>query len=120
MSSYVIINQDTICTKKAVRKFSKKIPISNEKIEGVFTVTGYRKYKYCEDIDVEFYGKIFARTGFKSEWLTSDVMNSGRRISKIKVNRFIRKSLLKSIQLHMNYFGITIKHYSDIKKIKWL
>ena len=37
----------------------------------------------------------------------------------VKLNRFLRKSCLFEVKTRMNYFGVEIKYYDNIKKIKW-
>jgi len=40
-------------------------------------------------------------------------------VSKVKLNRFLRKSLLQEVRIRMNYFGVNIKEYQNLNKIKW-
>lgn len=123
MSSYILNTPDSTVTKKFVKKFGLEIPVSNNNLRGVFTISNYRKYQFREEIDVQFKGEIYVMWNRKRDWYDSSIMEKserGYRVSKIKVNRFIRKNLISSIRTHLNYFCVNIRHYSDIQKIKWL
>jgi hypothetical protein len=121
MRRYATKNSITSGLKKMLSKYGS-IPIKTDKLEGCLKVVGYRKYPNYEEIDVEFSGKIKARvTWGKLEWMNSSIMtDKSKKISKIKVNRFIKKASLSEIKRQMNYFGIRIDNYSFIKKIKWI
>ena len=121
MGRYLI--QDT--TSKAIKKSLLKwgeLSINNSDIRGTITIKNHRKYQFRDEIDIEFKGEIFVRLDVVTrEWYGSDIMlNKSYSISKIKLNRYIRKKIFREIQIRMNYFGIDMKDYRHIVKIKWV
>jgi hypothetical protein len=118
MKGYLLKNSDCIATKKMVVKYGKT-KISDPSIEGDIVIKNIRLYNYGQsEIDIEFTGKIKARYAGKNDWLSSSIMN--QRVSKVKVNRIIRNGLYKTLKQRLNYFGVNLYHYSDIKKLKWI
>jgi hypothetical protein len=51
---------------------------------------------------------------------SSIITDKSKKVSKIKVNRFIKKASLAEIKRQMNYFGVKINDYTFIKKLKWI
>jgi len=45
--------------------------------------------------------------------------NKDMKVSKVKVNRFIKRCCLNELKQRLNYFDIRINEYSQITKIKW-
>ncbi len=41
------------------------------------------------------------------------------RVSKIKVNRFIRRNMFFDVKTYLKYFDIELPYYDLIKKIIW-
>jgi hypothetical protein len=118
MARYIIQSEETKGVKNSIKKWGE-IPVRSEHIDGVLTIKNYRKYKFNEEIDVDFEGKIFVRIGYeKRKWQTNSILQK-HNISKVKLNRFLRKSALFELQIRMKYFGVSIREYYDIKKIKW-
>ena len=105
-------------TKTVLTKFAKSVPVSNNNIKGTFTITNYRRYNYYEEIDVNFQGSIFVYHNGKKTWFTPKEL--GKNVSKIKLNRFLRKSLYKELETYLRYFSVKIKYYNWIKKIEWI
>jgi hypothetical protein len=119
MSRYCFNTENNKKLKKVISKFVT-IELNTDAIQGKVTVIGYRKYSFREEVDIQFEGKILARTGsFNKEWRCSDVLTK-KNISKIKVNRFIKKQIHKSLNMRLRYFSIDLRWYSDIKKVKWI
>jgi hypothetical protein len=120
MARYVTDIETTKSVKKALNKYGS-LDIFHEKAKGSVKVIGYRKYSWGDEIDIEFTGKVHARVSWgKLEWFGHSVLDDkNKRVSKVKVNRFIKRCCLQDIKIHMNYFGIRIDQYSQIKKIKW-
>jgi hypothetical protein len=119
MARYITDIEVTKSVKKALSKYGY-LNIIHEKLKGSVKVVGYRKYSWGDEIDIEFTGKIHARVSYNLEWFDASVMgDKNRKISKVKVNRFIKRCCLKDIKIYLNYFGIRIDEYSQIKKIKW-
>ena len=103
--------------KKSLGKWGE-IPIRTDYAEGVIKITNYRKYMLWEEVDATFKGKIFVRIYRGRDWHDSSVTKT-HNISKVKLNRFLRKTILFDIQTRMNYFGVDIRDYYNIGKIKW-
>lgn len=121
MGRYLI--QDT--TSKAIKKSLTKwgeFSIDNGDVKGVIKIKNYRKYQFRDEVDVEFKGEIFVRiTNENRSWYAKDILeNTKYRVSKVKLNRYIRKSILKDIRIRMNYFGVNVKDYQNINKIQWV
>jgi len=120
MSRYVLNTENTKATKFAAKKFGS-FEIDTPKLKGVVDIVNYRKYSFREEVDIVFRGKIYAKINYSSEWLEiEDIQKMGKRISKIKLNRFIRKSCILDVSTRMRYFGADIRHYNDIKNLKWV
>lgn len=117
MTRYVIQDTESVVIKKSLKKWGE-FSVSTKNLNGVISIKNFRKYPYRNEVDVFFTGKIFARAGQENEWLGADILTT-KSISKIKLNRHLRKSCLAEVRIRMNYFGIEIKHYTDITKIKW-
>lgn len=117
--------KSTKATSKILRKYGNKISINNSNIKGTFTVKNYRKYNFHSEVDIVFEGEIFVNYLGKKTWYPSSIMddrkfNGGRRVSKIKVNRFIRKNMFFDVKTYLKYFDVDISYYDLIKKISWL
>lgn len=123
MSRYSLRTENTEVTKKLAKKFGKEITVSNQYVRGVFTVKNLRKYEFRDEVDIDFKGEIYVMWEGKKDWYDVSLMDKTQgkwKPSKIKVNRFIRRNIIFSVQTHLNYFCVNIRHYSDILKIKWL
>ena len=121
MSRYVLTTVQSKSTKSAVKKFGSVV-IKNDRLDGVVEITNYRRYSIYEEVDIQFKGKIKAKyNSMYSEWFDSSIMtNKALTVSKIKINRFIRKSSFSDVKYMMNYFDVDIKAYSYIKNLKWI
>ena len=118
MARYVISDNDSKSIKKSLKKWGT-IPISTEYLDGVIKIENYRKYIRSEEIDVFFEGKIFVKISYeKRMWHSSDILKT-HNISKVKLNRFLRRNLLFDVKTRMKYFGVKIDDYMNVKKIKW-
>lgn len=120
MSRYVLNTPSTKATKLAAKKFGS-FTIETDKISGVIEIVNYRLYSVHQEVDIVFKGKIFAKVNSKREWLDSEQIKIlGKRISKVKLNRFIRKACIFDVKCRMSYFGADIRYYNDIKKLTWV
>ena len=118
MARYLIQNEETTGIKKSLKKWGE-IPISTDLIDGVLRIKNYRRYRWDEEVDVVFQGKIFVRVGYENRtWYDSSILKT-HRISMIKLNRFLRKASLFEIKTRMKYFGVEVGEYYNIKTIKW-
>lgn len=117
-----IIDEDSKTIKKLLKKFSKKEIISfNERLRGSFSIVGFRKYHFINEVDIEFNGEIFARHDSLAvlTWFKSDIYNQ-KGVSKIKVNKLIKRAIFKEVKDQAAYFGINLRYVEEIKKIKWI
>jgi len=113
--------------RKTILKFSKDIPIVGERYRGVFSIVGYRVYDetpvhYHTEIDVVFDGelKVSVSSLTADTWLSSEIKkNEKYRVSPVRLNKFLRNSLFKSINSHLGYFNTKISYEYSIKTIKW-
>lgn len=118
--SYVINNAETKEIKSALKKFSHSIPIENQYVKGEVSISRYRKYSYREEIEVQFSGFIkvkLGRTGL--DWYSLEQIKSTNNVSKIKLNRFLKKACFSEVSRRCKYFSVEIKHWNNITKILW-
>ena len=123
MAKNVKTDQESKTLKNIILKFSKDIDIENKNVRGTFTIKNVRKYEHFTEVDVIFKGCIYARVGRTLDWYDSSILNKehkGYKISKIKLNRFLKKSILRDVSINLKYFSENIKFYTDIKKIEWV
>ena len=120
MGRYLIQSENTQAVKKSIKKWGE-YPVSNDNAQGKIIINNYRKYIAHEEVDITFEGKIYARIGrTNSSWRSSEILtNENYRISKVKLNRFLRKTVFKDAAIYMSYFGVNLRIYTDIKKINW-
>ena len=107
---------------KVVKKFGNKISISNTYLRGTFTIKNYRKYSHLDEVDIIFEGEIHVNFNRKKDWYNSSIMTNplpNVRVSKIKVNRFIRRNMFFDVKTYLKYFDIELPYYDLIKKIIW-
>ena len=123
MPQYVISTPETKSIKKIITKFSDRVPVDNKNIRGYFTIKNIRKYQFRVEVDIAFKGEIQARIGRNIDWYDNTILNQelkGYKISKIKLNRFMRKSIFQEVKNNLRYYSEELKNYSDIIKIQWL
>lgn len=110
-------------TTKVVKKFGNKISVSNSYLKGTFSIKNYRQYTHLDEVDIIFEGFIYVNYNRKKEWYSSSVMTdvfpNGGKVSKIKVNRFIRRNIFFDVKTYLKYFDIELPYYDLIKKIIW-
>lgn len=114
--------------RKTIIKFSKDIPAVGERHRGVFSITGYRVYDITSntnyvEIEMVFNGEILVSVSQLkgSEWLDSDILKSDKyRISKVRLNKFLKNRLFNEVNNHLSYFDAKINGLYEIKKIKWI
>jgi len=115
-------DDDLKVIKKSLKKFSKKeIASFNDRLRGSFTIVGFRKYQFINEVDIEFNGEICARHNSSAvlTWFKSDIYNRNG-VSKIKVNKLIKRAIFKEVKDQAAYFGINLRYIEEIKKIKWI
>jgi len=117
MSKYCIKTDYVKAVKKTMRRLGP-VTVSNSNIFGEFSIVGLRKYSYSIEVDIEFTGKVLFRMGHNRQFFDSSILQR-YNASKIKINRIIKKYLLKEVRMRVNYFDLDMRYYSDIKKITW-
>ena len=116
-----IRDDDSKVIKKLLKKFSKKeINSFNDRLRGSFTIVGFRKYDFINEVDIEFNGEIRARYNSFEEhsWFKSDIYNKSG-VSKIKVTKLIKSAIFNEVKDQAAYFGIKLRYVEEIKKINW-
>jgi hypothetical protein len=117
-----ISDDDSKVINKSLKKFSKReIDSFNDRLRGSFTIVGFRKYQFTNEVDIEFNGDLCARTNsfVDTEWFKSDIYGN-KGISKIKVNKLIKRSIFNEVKDQAAYFGINLRYITEIKKINWI
>jgi hypothetical protein len=119
---YVINDDEAKAIKKLIKKFSgTDISFTNGTLRGSFKIVNFRKYPMHHEVDIEFKGEVFAKTSVLDgkRWFSSEIYGQ-KNISKIKVNKLIKRNLLTEVRSHAAYFGINVRWVENIKKITWL
>ena len=117
-----ISDDDSKVIKKSLKKFSKReIASFNDRLRGSFTIVGFRKYQFINEVDIEFNGEICARHSSLAvlTWFKSDIYNQ-KGVSKIKVNKLIKRAIFNEVRDQAAYFGVNLRYATEIKKINWI
>lgn len=117
-----ISDDDSKAIKKSLKKYSKKdIGSFNDRLRGSFTIVGFRKYHFTNEVDIEFNGEICAKHSSLAvlTWFKSDIYNQ-KSTSKIKVNKLIKRAIFNEVRDQAAYFGVKLRYVTEIKKIKWI
>ena len=122
-----IKDEETILINKHIDKFSQVFcdAVMDGKIHikrirkyvpdyGSFTIKGYQKW----EVDIIFEGKLNARVKTTSQWLGSEIYNQ-KGISKVKVNRLIKKRCLNIVTRKMAFCGVSEFEFT-VKKVTWI
>ena len=117
MPRYQINDSQSQVSKKLIKKIGE-FPVNDNNLIGYVRLLRIRKYTFSWEVDVEFDGEAFFRLNKKGSFHKSKIL-SVPNISKIKVNRILKKYLAKYVDLRLRYFGARLKWYTDIKVIKW-
>lgn len=110
---------------KAIKKSIKKwgtIQISNNDLKGEIQITNIRLYENFRpswEVDVIFKGQVLLRVNGDRKFYNASLQKKPR-ISKVKLNRAIRKLCEKHVNMRLKYFGGEITYYNQISKIKWI
>ena len=117
-----IADDDSKVIKKSLKKFSKReIASFNDRLRGSFSIVGFRKYQFTNEVDIEFNGEICAMHSSLAvlTWFKSDIYNQ-KSVSKIKVNNLIKRAIFKEVRDQAAYFGVNLRYVTEIKKINWI
>ncbi len=121
MSRYVITDEVTKATKKFLKQYpERELSPYTHNVRGSFVITGFRRYGYHDEVDIEFKGDIYVRYGVLSptQWHSSEILK--QRASLIQVNKFLRQNLINEVRDYCAYFGIKLTYAQNIKKVKWV
>jgi len=121
-------DKDTKNLRKTILKYSKDIPVTGDRHRGVFSITGYRTYDVTPnqthiEVDIVFNGELRVSVSSLTQdgWLGSEVRKNDKyRVSPVRLGRFLRGSLITSVNNHLAYFNTKIKNEYSIKTIKWI
>lgn len=123
-----------------VKKYGKDIDIhfghgnnqyglnQTKSLEGTFSIKSIRKYRRsyissgpCYEIDLILNGKVFAWWNGERKFWSSELLQN-KNVSKIRVNKLIRKHIVRDIQLYLLTFGIDVNPYISlsVKKVEWV
>ena len=99
--------------------YLKGFKVENNFVKGTVKLQNIRFYfgSYVE-VEVLFEGKLKARYFKVTDWFGTELLDF-ERISKIKINRKIKKSIYDDLRRKLKFFDINLTDYSQIKKIKW-
>jgi hypothetical protein len=120
MKGYVIKTPEAKALRRVVKKYGT-LEIKDNNIEGTIQITHYRQYDYQEEVDVTFVGKIYVKYGGYYVWFDHQLYTKDfKHISKLKVNRVLRKLLINHLRPHLSIFSVQLNYAADIKTIKWI
>jgi hypothetical protein len=104
--------------KKSLKKFGS-IPVSDSNLECTIEITNIRYYRLYWEADVKIHGKVSLRLNRELSFRDSSIQRL-KGVSKIKLNRILRKFVHKHVDMRLRYFGGKIDYYDRIKKITWV
>ena len=99
MPRYTIEDTESKAIKKLLVKWGE-FPIENQGLRGTIMIKNYRKYQYRNEVDIEFKGEIFVKLNSEGRiWYGSDILTCDKySISKIKLNRYLKKLVQKEVK----------------------
>ena len=118
-------DRETIGIIKYIKRKHSVIKIDEpESIDGQVSIKSIRKYQTYQnyfryEVDVEFKGQFWHKSYHQKEPKKYEHKDFPG-LSKIKVNRIIRKKIISYLNTRLSLFGIEIKHYDSITKFKWV
>jgi len=120
MKRYVVKTSDAKTLRRVVKKYGT-LNIKDDNLDGTIQITHYRQYDFEEQVDVTFVGKIHVRYGGGLMWLDHQrVTQDMKNISKLKLNRVLRKFFFPHLQSHLLFFGVRLNYSADVKTVKWI
>lgn len=116
MPRYCLQSPELKANKKLLSRFGV-IPVRNHDLVGKIIITNFRKYNHYDEVDVVFEGKAKFTFNRVKDYYDSGIFK--KNVSKIKVNRILRKYVINEVRIRMKYLDIDVKYYHYIKKFKW-
>ena len=133
----LIKDAETVYVNRWVKKYGKDLEIldgsrnspflSKKKcLDGNFSIKRIRKYrpysKFSQsyyEIDLVLKGKLLAKWNYKETWYGSEILKESG-VSKIKVNRLIRRYILNDVNEFLLTFGLEAGNNLKIKQVEWI
>jgi hypothetical protein len=113
-------DRETVGIIKYIKRKHSVIKINDEdSICGEVIIKSIRQYRYRNEVDVEFKGQFWHKSYHQKEPKKYEHKDFPG-LSKIKVNRMIRKKIISYLNTRLSLFGIEVKHYDSITKFKWV
>lgn len=99
--------------------YLKNVRVETSYIKGFVKLQNIRFYggSYVE-VEVSFEGEVKARYSRVTSWFGNELFGFDG-VSKIKINRMIKKMIFNDLRRKLKFFDINLSDYSQIKKIKW-
>lgn len=120
MKGYVIKTEETKAIKKAAKKFGT-LAINTKDMDGVIEIQNYRKYRFFEEVDILFKGKIYVSMNSNKIWVGfDDIQKQIGNISKVKLHRLLKRMSFESVKTRANFFGVDLQEFRSIKTVKWV
>lgn len=118
MARYCLKTNQTRGIKKALKKWGQ-ITIDDDNFKGVVTIKNVRKYAAWHEADIELKGMAAFRYDRKKCLFASEIQKR-QNVSKIKINRILRKYAFQYVSMRLKYFDVDLRDTYNIKKIIWL
>jgi hypothetical protein len=118
MGRYCLNTNQTKGIKKALKKWGQ-IVVDDENFKGVITIKNVRKYPAWHEADVELKGMATFNYNRKKTLYPSEIQKT-QGVSKIKINRILRKYTFQYVSMRLKYFDVDLRDTYNIKKITWL
>jgi len=133
----LIKDAETTYVNRLVKKYGKDLeildgsrnsPFLSKKryLDGNFSIKRIRKYrpysKFSQsyyEIDLVLKGKLLAKWNYKETWYGSEILKESG-VSKIKVNRLIRRYILNDVNEFLLTFGVEAGNNLKIKQVEWI
>ena len=118
MGRYCLNTNQTRGIKRALKKWGQII-VDDENFKGVITIKNVRKYAAWHEADIELKGMAAFRYDRKKCLFASEIQKR-QNVSKIKINRILRKYAFQYVSMRLKYFDVDLRDTYNIKKIIWL
>ena len=97
---------------------SQDVPFQSKNLRGTLRINRVRTYMFRHEVDVTFKGELYCVWNRKRDWYKiEEFLDKGKQVSKIKLNRMIRKGLYEYLKDYMKYFCVELYDYTSISKL---
>lgn len=118
MGRYCLQTSHSNTVKKSLKKWGQ-IPVDDKVIKGVINIKNVRQYSMYWEADVELQGLSWLYYGGVKDFYSSDIQKK-KNVSKIKLNRILRRQVFNHVNSRLKYFSADIRGEYNIKKITWI